>query len=127
MTDSMRIQYLAELEKRVGLRSGVFYSSDIVDELSAHLDERVDDLLAGGQSLSKAIDIALSELGDAAELADEFLSVKSEQKRRRIVRFTLTTAATVAVIAMGCFLSWPGTNQLANSRSTSAQEQDDPC
>ena len=126
MTESMRRNYLAELEKRIALRSRVFYSSEIVDEMSCHLDERVDDLLAGGQTLSAAIDIALSELGDAGDVADSFLSVQSEQRRRRIMRFTLTTSATVAVIALGCFLSWPGNGQLANTPATVAQEPADP-
>lgn len=126
MTESMRRIYLAELEKRIASRSRVFYSCEIVDEMSCHLDERVEDLLAGGQTLSAAIDIALSELGDAGDLADAFLSVQSEQRRRRIMRFTLTMSATVAVIALGCFLSWPGNGQLANNPATVAQEQGDP-
>lgn len=119
-----RQNYLSELDLRFANSSRLVRTRDILDELSSHIDERVEDLLADGQPLSEAIAMALAELGDPQSLADKFLSVQLEQRRRKIMRFTLTTTATVALIAVGCFLSWPGNNQSANSDSVRAQEGD---
>jgi hypothetical protein len=121
MTERMRKRYLDELGARLNKRSRRLFTSDVVQELSGHLDERVEDLLGDGRDLTEAIDIALDELGEVSDLADAFLLVHSEQ-RRKFMRFTLTTSATIAVIAIGCFLSWPANDQSAHQPATSAQE-----
>ena len=51
MTETMRQRYLAELSSRLSSRSR--YTTEVVQELSAHLDDRGEDLLAGGAGTSR--------------------------------------------------------------------------
>ncbi len=73
----------------------------IEQELRAHLEERLEDLLARGHSRDEAIAAALEEFGDAAGLADEFTRVaRTARLRRRIMQTSIGTIAAAAAIIL---------------------------
>ena len=73
----------------------------IEQELRAHLEERLEDLLARGHSRDEAIAAALEEFGDTAGLADEFTRVaRTARLRRRIMQTSIGTIAAAAAIIL---------------------------
>jgi putative ABC transport system permease protein len=62
--------WTAELRSRLaGLRLNPAREAEIVDELSTHLEDRYQDLVAGGATADRARGLALAELSDADVLA----------------------------------------------------------
>ncbi len=108
MTDHEFDNYLALLAKL--LRLGEQQREQIAGELRAHLEDRLDDLLARGLPRHEAVKLALEEFGDAAVLADDFVSISRNRKRRWMMRITTLSAAAIVLIAAGVFTFWPGTN-----------------
>lgn len=75
--------------------------TQIRDELEDHLRSRVDDLLITGTPEPKAIQIAVAELGETAELAKVISHAHTQLKpRRRIMNAALILAA-VAGLSIG--------------------------
>ena len=82
----------------------------IAEELRAHLEDRLDELVAGGTAHDEAVQRALSEFGDAAGLAASFASISRGRKRRWLMRVTTFSVAATILIAAGIFTFWPGRN-----------------
>jgi len=73
----------------------------IREELASHLQERVRDLTVTGKSESEAIQAAISELGDAAELARRYQQARGRTTRSTIMQVALVSAVAVALTAGG--------------------------
>lgn len=74
----------------------------IARELRAHMEDRLEDLLARGYRREDAIATALDEFGDAAALADEFGRIG--RRRRWIMRTTTATIGIAATVLLVSFL-----------------------
>ncbi len=91
------------------LRLPAGQSAEIREELESHLRDRVRDLMLGGLDAEEAMTRAISELGDAADLAARFRSARRDSPRRRAMNtIGLGVAAGAAVISMAALLR-PGT------------------
>ncbi len=73
---------------------------EIAGELEGHLREQVRDLMVSGHDERQAVQIAVSEIGNIAELATRFGKAHSYPKRRRLMHAAIATAA-VGVIGIG--------------------------
>src|SRR5262245_44762774 len=82
----------------------------IADELRSPLDDRMDELIARGMSKEEAVQQALAELGDAAGLAGQFLTIANRRKRRWLMRLTTFSVAATLLLAAGIAIFWPGRN-----------------
>src|SRR5262245_47542446 len=70
--------------------------SEIVEELSQHLDDRYAELLAGGATVEDALHAALSELSESAALARELLRVESQAPQELVVPASSRRSNTLA-------------------------------
>jgi len=61
---------------------------EIADELRDHLQERCEVLARQGVSRVEAVRSALGELGEAAELAQQFTQIAVFRRRRRLMRWS---------------------------------------
>ncbi len=75
-------------------------SDEIREELDSHVRDRVRDLMLVGESEPRAIHQAISELGDAALLAQRYKHARGISQRRWIM-----TAATFAIASSALVLS----------------------
>jgi hypothetical protein len=82
----------------------------IAEELRAHLDDRLEELMAGGVSREEAVRRALEEFGDAAGLAGQFAALSWNRKRRWLMRLTTFSVVATVLVAAGLALLWPGRN-----------------
>jgi hypothetical protein len=92
------------------LRLGNKQRHAISRELRAHLEDRLDELLAAGVPREQAVRQALDEFGDAAGLAAEFVSISRHKRRRWQMRITTASLAAMVLVAIGIFTFWPGGN-----------------
>ncbi len=72
-------------------------SERIRDELEDHLRTRVDDLLILGMSEPEAVQKAVTELGETAQLARNFKAVRTHSRRRIAMHTALFAAAGLAL------------------------------
>jgi hypothetical protein len=79
----------------------------IAGELRAHLEDRLDELLARGIDRDEAVRLALEEFGDAAGLAANFSLLVRNRRRRWIVKMTSYTTAALVLLALGLMAIWP--------------------
>jgi hypothetical protein len=79
----------------------------IARELQAHLEDRLDDLLARGMDRDDAVKLALSEFGDAAGLAANFSLLVRNRRRRWLVKLTSFSTAALVLLALGVIAIWP--------------------
>lgn len=101
-----------EFDRYLALLSGLLrlnasQREAIACELRDHLEERLTALLAEGVPRQKAIETALEEFGDATGLAGEFVRIFRKQKRRWMMRMTLTTAGGLVAVGMLTLAFWP--------------------
>lgn len=96
----------------------------IADELRAHLEDRMEELLAQGVSRDEAVQQALAEFGDAAGLAGQFLAISQNRKRRWLMRITTFSLAATLLIAAALTTFWPGRNAAPGVANLDAQEAD---
>ena len=99
MSDREFDNYLALLAKL--LRLDGQQREAIAGELRAHLEDRLDELLARGVPRDEAVKLALEEFGDAAGLAAEFGSISRNRRRRWLMRVTTFSAAAIVLVAAG--------------------------
>src|SRR5918995_1884384 len=78
----------------------------IADELRAHLEDRLEELLARGVSHDDAVRQALAEFGDAAGLAGQFVAISRNRKRRWLMRLATFSVAATFLIAAGLIVFW---------------------
>jgi hypothetical protein len=79
----------------------------IAQELRAHLEDRLDDLLARGVDRDTAVQLALEEFGDAAGLAANFSLLVRNRRRRWIVKVTSFSTVALVLLALGLMAIWP--------------------
>src|SRR5262245_48510936 len=82
----------------------------IAEELRCHLEDRLEELMAGGVSREDAVKQALAEFGDAARLAGQVATVSRNRKRRWLVRVMTFSVAATLLIASSLVIFWPGRN-----------------
>jgi len=94
-------------------------ASQIRDELEDHLRSRVHDLMIAGLAESDAVQRAVSELGETAQLAQRFTNARRGQKWRTAMQVsTITIAGSALALSVGVLLlgntpaghSMPGPN-----------------
>jgi hypothetical protein len=95
--DDPREQFVSAL--RHALRGGPLRRRRVAREITAHLDDTVTELKAGGMEEPAAVQEALRRIGDVDTIASAFRAVRSETRRRSRVRW-LRSPAWVAVGAM---------------------------
>jgi hypothetical protein len=93
----------------------------IADELRSHLEDRLDELINRGASREDAARQALAELGDAAGLAGQFLTISHNRKRRWLMRLTTFSVAATLLVAAGIAIFWPGRNAAPGVATALAQ------
>ncbi|MCH7686425.1 MAG: hypothetical protein IH899_07055 [Planctomycetes bacterium] len=98
---------------------------EIADELRDHLAERLEELTAEGLSREDAIHRALSEFGDAADLAAHFTHIANRRKRRLIMRCTVGTVVTTAAVILIATAFWPQNPAVNLPPQLVAQDQAD--
>ena len=108
--------YLSLLSRFLRLRPG--QRAEIADELRDHLDERLQELTAAGLPRDAAIRQALEELGDASLLASDFTSIRTSQRRRTLMRWTVRSIAGLTAAVLLTFALWPVQNQIAPAPAT---------
>ncbi|WP_254512722.1 permease prefix domain 1-containing protein [Anatilimnocola floriformis] len=79
----------------------------IAQELRAHLEDRLDDLLARGVDRDTAVRMALEDFGDAAGLAANFSLLVRNRRRRWFVKVTSYSTAVLVLLALGVIAIWP--------------------
>ena len=89
------------------LRLNPAQRDEIAAELMDHLQERLAELSARGMSREKAVQSALEEFGDAAGLAAQFVLIVSQQRRRRIMKWTAGSVMVAMIILYGAYAFWP--------------------
>jgi hypothetical protein len=124
MSDREFDNYLALLSRL--LRLGDKQRDAIAGELRAHLEERLDDLVARGVPRDEAVRQALEEFGDAASLAAEFVSLSGNRRKRWIMRLTTVSVAAAVLIAAGIVTFWPGNNAGPGRAQVAAQNPAGP-
>ncbi|MBC7833926.1 MAG: hypothetical protein H7Y88_02360 [Phycisphaerales bacterium] len=80
----------------------------IREELESHLEERVRDLMVGGQSETVAARTAIAELGEAAEVARRFEDARTQPRRRLAMNLGLIGLAGGAMIMSLVAMTQPG-------------------
>jgi hypothetical protein len=108
MSDHEFENYLALLSRLLRLSGS--HREKIAAEFRAHLEDRLEELLAGGMTREEAVRRALEEFGDAAGLAAEFVSIAGGRKRRWIMRVATFTVAATILVAAGLVILWPARN-----------------
>jgi hypothetical protein len=96
----------------------------IARELRAHMEDRLEDLLARGYTREEAIQTALDEFGDAAALAGEFGRIG--RRRRWIMRTTTATISIAAAVLLVSFLLPEHKAWLPAPSPTHAGQGDEP-
>lgn len=97
--------YLSLMSKFLRLSSS--QKSDIAEELRVHLEDRLTEFMAQGQSREEAIRLALDEFGDAGALAWQFTLPHSLRRRRQIMRYSIGSFVALAGIFTLVSLTWP--------------------
>ncbi len=95
----------------------------IASELRSHLEDRLEELMAGGVSREEAVKQALAEFGDAAGLAGQFVEISWNRKRRWLVRLMTFSAAATLLIAASLIVFWPGRNAAPGMAAVAAQQR----
>jgi hypothetical protein len=103
VTDDPRERFVRALRR--GLRGGPRRRRRVVREVTAHLDDLVRELEAGGMSRPVAVREALRRLGDVGTIAAAFREARPERERWAGLR-RLRSPAWVAVGAMSLVTAW---------------------
>lgn len=119
MSDREFDNYLALLTRLLRLRGK--QQALLAAELRAHLEDRLEELLARGVSREEAVRRALEEFGDAAGLAGEFVSISRNKRRRWLMRVTTFSVAATVLLATGIAIFWPGRNAAPGVAAVVAQ------
>ena len=96
----------------------------LAEELRAHLEDRLDELLARGMTKEQAVPLAIGEFGDAAVLAADLASIAQRKRRRLIMKMSYASAAALALIGLLTFALWPEGRQVPGPANAVAQGQE---
>lgn len=93
----------------------------LAEEFRAHLDDRLEELVAGGMQREKAVHQAIGEFGDAASLAAELAQIAQRRRRRLIMRMSYAGVAALALVGLLVFALWPDGRQVQGPPAAVAQ------
>jgi hypothetical protein len=96
VSDDPRERFVSALAR--GLRCGPLRRRRVIREITAHLDDTVTELEAGGMPEDAAVQEALRRIGDVGSITSAFLEARPQ--RRRLAVRGLRSPAWVAVGAM---------------------------
>jgi HAAS domain-containing protein len=111
--------YLALLTRL--LRVAPPQREQLAEEFRAHLEDRLDELLAGGMSREKAVHTAIGEFGDAAVLAAELAQIAQRRRRRLLMKMSYAGVAGLALVGLLVFALWPDGRQAQGPPAAVAQ------
>ena len=94
----------------------------VADELRDHLETRLEELTSDGTPRNTAIQAALEEFGDAAGLANQLTRIAHTRTRRRIMRYSLTSAAATVLIALFVTAVLPDGQSANTAQQVTAQQ-----
>jgi hypothetical protein len=94
----------------------------IREELRSHLTDRVRDLMLSGVERERAMQTAVSELGEAAELAERFHHANRFPRRRLIMNGAIIGLGTAAILAAAAFVT-TGNSETVEPALFNAPEQ----
>lgn len=120
MTDKEFEEYLASLERSMAISAK--QRGAIADELRDHFDERLGELLSQGHSPAEAVRLAMEEFGTANQLAENFVSINQQQRRRWVMRFATFSIAGSFVAALLIFSLWPDQERFPIVARSAGQE-----
>lgn len=93
---------------------------EIREEIDAHVRERVRDLMLGGMDEARAVHCAISELGDAALLAQRYAHA-AKSGRRFVMQLSLTAVLASAVAIGAWSIAGGGSARVAQEGGISGQ------
>src|SRR5262245_12300720 len=105
MTNNEFDNYLTLLSSLLQIRGE--QREAIAKELRAHMEDRLDELLAQGIERDDAVRIALADFGDAAGLAADFSSLSRNRRRRWMMKVTSFSMAVLVLLTVGLIAIWP--------------------
>jgi Protein interacting with poly(A)-binding protein len=79
----------------------------VAEEFRAHMEDRLDELLANGMDREAAIKLALEEFGDAAGLAAQIASISQGRRKRWIMRIGTVSVVGLAAAGLLAVALWP--------------------
>src|SRR3954464_15949414 len=97
----------------------------VAEEFRAHMDDRLDELLAKGLTRDDAIKLAIEEFGDAAGLAAQLLRIQQGRRKRWIMRIGTVSVAGLAAAGLLAVALWPEGAQV-KAPQVMAQTRDTP-
>ncbi len=92
--------------------------SQVRDEMEDHLRSRVDDLLITGLSEPEAVRVAVSELGETAELAQLISNAHQRRTPRRRLMNTALIITAIAGMSIGGYSLTTGNNNSNGTKNT---------
>ena len=98
----------------------------VAQEFRAHLEDRLDELLARGYDRDRAVQLAIEEFGDAAGLAAELANISRGRRRRWIMRCTTATVGGLAAVVLLTLALWPDNGSVPAPPRLTAQEEKQP-
>jgi hypothetical protein len=79
----------------------------VAEEFRAHMEDRLDELLAKGMQREAAVKLALEEFGDAAGLAAQIASISQGRRKRWIMRIGTVSVVGLAAAGLLAVALWP--------------------
>jgi len=95
----------------------------VAEEFRAHMEDRLEELLAAGLSRDEAIQQAIGEFGDAAGLAAQLLKIQQGRRKRWIMRISVASVLCVALAGLLCLALLPEHQQLPVIAKAQAQQE----
>lgn len=93
----------------------------LAEEFRAHLEDRLDELIAGGMQREKAVHQAIGEFGDAAILVAELAQIAQRRRRRLVMRMSYAGVGALALVGLLVFALWPEGRQVQGPPAAVAQ------
>ena len=97
----------------------------VAEEFRAHMEDRLDELLARGMDREGAVKVALEEFGDAAGLAAQIASISQGRRKRWIMRISVASVLCVALAGLLCLALLPEHQQVPVIAKAQAQQNRD--
>ena len=79
----------------------------VAEEFRAHMEDRLDELLAKGMEREAAVKLALEEFGDAAGLAAQIALISQGRRKRWIMRIGTVSVVGLAAAVLLTAALWP--------------------